>query len=112
MTGFAEAVARYAYKLMAYKDEYEVARLYTDGNFLKKLNAQFEGDFKLSFHLAPPLTNRADPTTGEAKKSEFGPWMLRAFGLQLGRAAWRESVGQYVVISVVAVALKKNNKMK
>ncbi|MFC3674145.1 indolepyruvate ferredoxin oxidoreductase family protein [Ferrovibrio xuzhouensis] len=81
MTGFAEAVARYAYKLMAYKDEYEVARLYTDGAFLKKLNAQFEGDFKLSFHLAPPLTNRADPTTGEAKKSEFGPWMLRAFGL-------------------------------
>lgn len=81
MTGFAEAVARYAYKLMAYKDEYEVARLYTDGSFLKKLNAQFEGDFTLSFHLAPPLLNPPDPETGVAKKSEFGPWMLRAFGL-------------------------------
>ena len=40
---------------MAYKDEYEVARLYTDGEFLKKLGAQFEGDYKLAFHLAPPL---------------------------------------------------------
>ncbi|WP_370156298.1 indolepyruvate ferredoxin oxidoreductase family protein [Ferrovibrio sp.] len=81
MTGFAEAVARYAYKVMAYKDEYEVARLYTDGSFLKQLNAQFEGDFRLSFHLAPPLTNHPDPVTGEARKSVYGPWMLRAFGL-------------------------------
>lgn len=81
MAGFAEAVARYAYKLMAYKDEYEVARLYTDGDFLKKLNSQFEGDFRLSFHLAPPLLNPPDPETGIAKKKEFGPWVFRAFGL-------------------------------
>src|SRR4029079_18370018 len=54
-SGLAMAVARNLYKLMAYKDEYEVARLYTDGGFLKKLNQQFEGDFKVKFHLAPPL---------------------------------------------------------
>ncbi|MFN3401921.1 MAG: indolepyruvate ferredoxin oxidoreductase family protein, partial [Ferrovibrio sp.] len=81
MTGFTEAVARYAYKLMAYKDEYEVARLYTDGEFLRKLNTQFEGDFTLSFHLAPPLLNPPDPETGIAKKKQFGPWMFKAFQL-------------------------------
>ena len=81
MTGFSEAVARYAYKLMAYKDEYEVARLYTDGEFLRKLNAQFEGDFSLSFHLAPPLLNPPDPETGIATKKQFGPWMFKAFRL-------------------------------
>ena len=64
---------------MAYKDEYEVARLYTDGEFLKKLGAQFEGDYKLSFHLAPPLFADRDPTTGELKKREYGAWMLTAF---------------------------------
>ncbi|MBX3455945.1 indolepyruvate ferredoxin oxidoreductase family protein [Ferrovibrio sp.] len=80
-TGLAEAVARYGYKLMAYKDEYEVARLYTDGDFLQKLNAQFEGDFSLEFHLAPPLLAHADPQTGLPKKMRFGPWMLKAFGL-------------------------------
>ena len=74
-------MARYAFKLMAYKDEYEVARLYSDGEFLKKLNAQFDGDFRLSFHLAPPLLNPPDPETGIAQKKEFGPWMFRAFGL-------------------------------
>src|SRR5262249_26569587 len=51
----AAAVARSLFKLMAYKDEYEVARLYTDGSFWQRLNAQFEGDFTLNFHLAPPL---------------------------------------------------------
>src|SRR5690606_30891346 len=54
----SEAVARYFAKLMAYKDEYEVARLYTDGRFLEHLQAQFDGDFRLSFHLAPPLLAR------------------------------------------------------
>jgi indolepyruvate ferredoxin oxidoreductase len=67
---------------MAYKDEYEVARLYTDGEFLKKLGMQFEGDYKLSFHLAPPLFAERDPTTGELKKKEYGAtWMLPAFRL-------------------------------
>jgi len=64
---------------MAYKDEYEVARLYTDPAFLRRLNEQFEGDFKLQFHLAPPLLSRRDPATGQIKKRDFGPWMLRAF---------------------------------
>jgi len=80
-TGLAEAVARNLYKLMAYKDEYEVARLYSDGEFQRKLNAQFEGDFKLEFHLAPPLIARRDPATGELQKTTYGPWMLKAFGL-------------------------------
>ena len=78
-TGFADAVARYAFKLMAYKDEYEVARLYTDPAFHSRLNEQFEGDFKLQFHLAPPLLARRDPATGQIKKRDFGPWMMRAF---------------------------------
>ncbi|HEX7969327.1 MAG TPA: DUF6537 domain-containing protein, partial [Stellaceae bacterium] len=79
--GLAEAVARNLFKLMAYKDEYEVARLYTDGTFLKKLHRQFEGDFSLEFHLAPPLLAERDPTTGHLKKRRYGPWMLRAFGV-------------------------------
>jgi len=78
-SGLAEAVAKSLYKLMAYKDEYEVARLYTDGEFLKKLGAQFEGDYKLSFHLAPPLFAERDPETGVLKKREYGAWMLTAF---------------------------------
>ena len=81
LTGLAEAVARYYFKLLAYKDEYEVARLYTDGEFLSKLNTQFEGDFKLRFHLAPPLLAPRDPETGELKKLTFGPWMFQAFKL-------------------------------
>jgi indolepyruvate ferredoxin oxidoreductase len=64
---------------MAYKDEYEVARLYTRPEYLRRLNATFEGDFRLKFHLAPPILNKPDPLTGEAKKSEFGPWVLTAF---------------------------------
>jgi indolepyruvate ferredoxin oxidoreductase len=72
-------VARYYFKLLAIKDEYEVARLYTDGEFAKRVAAQFEGDYKLVFHLAPPLTNKPDPVTGEAKKKTYGPWMMSAF---------------------------------
>ncbi|MBM3560614.1 MAG: indolepyruvate ferredoxin oxidoreductase family protein, partial [Alphaproteobacteria bacterium] len=77
--GLAEAVAKNLFKLMAYKDEYEVARLYTDGSFLKKLGAEFEGDYKLEFHLAPPLLAPRDPMTGELQKRAYGPWMLTAF---------------------------------
>ena len=77
----AGAVARYAYKLMAYKDEYEVARLYTDGAFRERLAASFEGDLRLTFHLAPPLLSRRDPVTGELRKRTFGPWMWRLLGL-------------------------------
>ncbi|WP_422008665.1 indolepyruvate ferredoxin oxidoreductase family protein [Reyranella sp.] len=77
--GLAEAVAKSLYKLMAYKDEYEVARLYSDGEFHKKLRQQFEGDYRITFHLAPPLFADRDPVTGELKKSEFGGWMMPAF---------------------------------
>ena len=76
-----EAVARYYAKLMAYKDEYEVARLHSDPAFMQKIDGMFEGDYKVVFHLAPPILNKPDPATGEAKKSRFGPWMMRAFGL-------------------------------
>jgi indolepyruvate ferredoxin oxidoreductase len=80
MSGLAEAVARYLFKLMAYKDEYEVARLYTDTGFLERVRAQFDGNLKLEFHLAPPMLAKTDPSTGEPKKMSFGPWMLRLFG--------------------------------
>ncbi len=77
-TDLTEAVARYAFKLMAYKDEYEVARLYTSGDFQKKLEQQFDGDYKLKFHLAPPLLAKKD-AQGRLIKQEFGPWVFTAF---------------------------------
>jgi indolepyruvate ferredoxin oxidoreductase len=79
MTGFAEAVAKGLYKLMAYKDEYEVARLYTDGNFKARLAREFDGDYTMNFHMSPPLFAPKDPDTGLPKKIEMGPWMFRAF---------------------------------
>ncbi len=79
--GLTEAVARSLFKLMAYKDEYEVARLYTDGSFIDKLERQFEGDFTLQFHLAPPTLARRDPDSRQLRKRAFGPWMFKAFGL-------------------------------
>jgi indolepyruvate ferredoxin oxidoreductase len=79
-TLLTESVARYLFKLMAYKDEYEVARLHTDTAFLNKVNAMFEGDFTLNYHLAPPLIARKNGK-GELQKRPFGPWMLGAFRL-------------------------------
>jgi indolepyruvate ferredoxin oxidoreductase len=79
--GLAEAVARNLFKLMAYKDEYEVARLYSNGAFLRQAAAEFDGNLKFTFHLAPPLLARRDPATGEPRKMTFGPWMMRVFGL-------------------------------
>ena len=73
-----EAVARYLFKLMAYKDEYEVARLHSDPSFLGKIAAQFEGDYTLNYHLAPPLTAKKNDK-GELQKSKFGPSMLTGF---------------------------------
>ena len=75
----ALVVAKNLFKLMAYKDEYEVARLYVDGAFQRKLEATFEGDLKLEFHLAPPLFAKRDPSTGHLKKMRFGAWMMTAF---------------------------------
>jgi indolepyruvate ferredoxin oxidoreductase len=77
----ADAVAKNYFTLLAYKDEYEVARLYTDGKFLESVARQFEGDYKLKFHLAPPVLNHPDPGTGKATKSIFGAWMMPAFGV-------------------------------
>ncbi len=81
---FTAAVARYFFKLMAYKDEYEVARLYTDPSFREKIDAQFEADEKhgpvvLKFNLAPPLLAKRD-AQGHLVKKQYGPWMLTAFG--------------------------------
>ncbi len=79
-TALTETVARYYFKLLAYKDEYEVARLYTSGEFQRRLQQQFEGDFEVRFHLAPPLFAKKDEQ-GRLIKQEYGPWMLKAFGL-------------------------------
>ena len=75
-----EAVARNLFKLMAYKDEYEVARLHSDGTFEKKVASMFEGDYKLNYHLAPPLIAKKNDR-GELQKQQFGPWMLTSFKL-------------------------------
>jgi len=76
-----EAVACYLFKLMAYKDEYEVARLYTDTGFIDRVKSSFDGDLRFEFHLAPPFLAKPDPATGEPKKMSFGPWMLNAFSV-------------------------------
>ncbi len=73
------AVARYYFKLLAVKDEYEVARLYAESDFGARVAAQFEGDYTLRFHLAPPLLAKTDPVTGVARKRTYGPWMMGAF---------------------------------
>lgn len=81
--GYGEALPRavaisYA-KLLAYKDEYEVARLYTDGRFAASIAEQFEGDFTLKFHLAPPLLSSGTDPLGRPRKRQFGPAMMRGF---------------------------------
>jgi indolepyruvate ferredoxin oxidoreductase len=124
---FAGAVARNLFKLMAYKDEYEVARLYTSGAFLDKLGRQFEGDFKLSFHLAPPILAAKDPASGRLKKREYGAWMFTAlkllarfkrlrgtrldpFGYTAERRTERELIESYMkLIRDVAANLSKAN---
>ncbi|MFK7966990.1 MAG: indolepyruvate ferredoxin oxidoreductase family protein [Burkholderiaceae bacterium] len=75
------AVAKSLFKLMAYKDEYEVARLHTDPSFKARIAAQFEGDYTLKFHLAPPMISKEDPNSGRPAKRVFGQWMLSAMGL-------------------------------
>ncbi|WP_343044650.1 indolepyruvate ferredoxin oxidoreductase family protein [Allomesorhizobium camelthorni] len=79
-TAVAEAVAKNLFKLMAIKDEYEVARLYTDGSFQRQLAAQFQDYDRLEFHLAPPIMGRRG-ADGRPRKSSFGPWMMKAFRL-------------------------------
>jgi len=80
--GLAEAVARYLFKLMAYKDEYEVARLYAGDDFARQVRTTFAGDdLRFEFHLAPPLIARKDGRTGAPEKMSFGPWMMSVFRL-------------------------------
>jgi indolepyruvate ferredoxin oxidoreductase len=81
--GYGDALPRavavnYA-KLLAYKDEYEVARLFTDGAFEKQLRDQFEGDYKFSFNFAPPILARGVDALGRPKKRAFGAWMMPVF---------------------------------
>ena len=80
-TEFTEAVASYYFKLLAYKDEYEVARLYTNGDFMQKIKGRFEGDYKLKLHLAPPLFSRRDAHSGEPVKTAYGAWILSVMNL-------------------------------
>jgi len=77
----AEAVARNYFRLLAYKDEYEVARLHSDPAFRARIAAQFEGDYSLNFHLAPPLLSKIDPDTGHPRKKRYGPRMMTAFSI-------------------------------
>ncbi|MBS0429957.1 MAG: indolepyruvate ferredoxin oxidoreductase family protein [Proteobacteria bacterium] len=75
----SEAAARYLYKLMAYKDEYEVARLHTDPAFLAELDAMFPNGYSVKYNLAPPTISKRDPATGHLIKQQFGPWVRTAF---------------------------------
>ncbi|MFZ0719632.1 MAG: DUF6537 domain-containing protein, partial [Xanthobacteraceae bacterium] len=126
--GLADTVARYLFKLMAYKDEYEVARLYTDGAFLKQVAGTFGGDdLRFEFHLAPPLLARRDKETGLPRKMSFGPWLLPAFrvlaklkflrgtaldpfGRSLERRTERALIGEYeTMIDEVLARLTPDN---
>ena len=87
-TRLSQAVARYLFKLMAYKDEYEVARLHTDAAFTSKISEMFEGDFKIVHHLAPPTTAKKDDK-GHLTKKSYGPWMRKAMGVLAGMKGLR-----------------------
>ncbi|MBF0354981.1 MAG: indolepyruvate ferredoxin oxidoreductase family protein [Alphaproteobacteria bacterium] len=89
--GFTQAVAEGLFKLMAIKDEYEVARLMTDKEFQAQIADQFEGPFKLQFHLAPPLLAGIDPSSGRPIKSVYGGWMMTGFKLLAGLKGLRNS---------------------
>jgi indolepyruvate ferredoxin oxidoreductase len=75
----SEAVSRYLFKVMAYKDEYEVARLFTNSEFQDQVRRTFVPGVRMMFHLAPPLLSRIDPATGELRKRAFGPWVITVF---------------------------------
>jgi len=88
-TELSDAVAKSLYKLMAYKDEYEVARLYTDGRFKQALEKQFQDGGQLKFHLAPPLISARDPESGKLIKKEYGGWIFHAFKMLAGMKGLR-----------------------
>jgi indolepyruvate ferredoxin oxidoreductase len=108
----AAAVAKSLFKLMAYKDEYEVARLHMETGFLEKLRQEFEGDFSVHYHLAPPILNSGKDARGRPRKRSFGPWIqpvfrvlarlkflrgtaLDVFGTSHDRRLERELIGWY-----------------
>jgi indolepyruvate ferredoxin oxidoreductase len=127
---FVQAVARNLFKLMAYKDEYEVARLLTDDAFLAKLEGEFGSTDGLKFHLAPPLLARTNPRTGEPRKMALGSWMLPVmkglarmkrlrgtifdpFGHTAERHAERELIGDYrALVSRIATSLSPESLPK
>jgi len=76
----SRSAAKGLFKLMSYKDEYEVARLYSNGDFLSRVSDQFEGDYTLSLHLAPPIFSAVSESTGRPIKKHYGPWMFKVFG--------------------------------
>jgi indolepyruvate ferredoxin oxidoreductase len=124
-----EAVAFNYFKLLAYKDEYEVARLYSNGEFTRQLQAQFEGDYRLEFHLAPSWLPKRDPNSGAPRKRSFGPWMLKAFevlatfkflrgtvfdpfGRSLERRQERELIDHYVSdVELILAHLNAGNRL-
>lgn len=97
-----QVVARQLFKLMAYKDEYEVARLYSDGAFRAKLDAQFTGNYSLKFHLAPPLLSKINPKTGKVVKREFGMWVIYLFRI-LAKLKWVRGT----VLDIFALTLER-----
>jgi indolepyruvate ferredoxin oxidoreductase len=114
-TALTQAVARYLFKLMAYKDEYEVARLHTQTGFRERIAEMFEGDYEVKMHLAPPLWVKTDPATGEPRKRTYGAGMYKAmqvlaslrglrgsvldvFGYQHERRTERALIGEYEAI--------------
>src|SRR5690606_2131074 len=78
-TALTEAVAQALFRLMAYKDEYEVARLHVDTGFRDSLKAQFEGPFTVHYHLAPPLLPAGRDARGRPRKRAFSPWIVPLF---------------------------------
>jgi indolepyruvate ferredoxin oxidoreductase len=90
-TAVTEAAAKNLFRLMAVKDEYEVARLYTDGTFKRQLASQFQSYDRLEFHLAPPILGRRD-ADGRPRKSTFGPWMMQGFRLLAAMKGLRGTV--------------------
>ena len=91
-SGLAAAAAHVYAKLLSYKDEYEVARLFVAGSFRAKLNETFEGDYKIHFNLAPPLLARRDPATGRLRKIRFGSWILLLFRILAPLKAFRGTI--------------------
>ena len=93
----ARSVASAFHRLLAVKDEYEVARLYSDGEFKAELDRRFEPGYVLRYHLAPPLLARVDPVTGRPHKLTFGPWLSRLWPwlarLRVLRGSWLDPFG-------------------